>query len=308
MAQMAQPLSPVTRSQSPNLPFRIPRLPLSRDQLMMLMMAVNLLFLALDTWLAHQESGNIVPQERIPIIFGLIAGILLLFAGLIAFNSRSLASAIATLTLIASIGVGLLGAYLHIMRAALPAAPIGQRLTLDLLIWAPPALGPMAFAMVGVLGISAAWAETPRDSGTLHIWGKRFLHLPYSKTRAYFFIVGMGMVAALASSALDHARTGYAEWSVWFASAVGIFGMVAAIVMGSIERPSWLDLYTYIVAMLLLIVAGLLGAWFHIQADLATGNAIVLERFLRGAPVLAPLLYTNMGLLGLIALLDRNSS
>jgi len=307
MAQMSQPISSVSQSAFPTLPFRIPWLPLSRDQLMMLMMAVNLLFLALDTWLAHQESGNIVMRERIPIIFGVIAGSLLLFAGLIAVRNRPAASVIATITLVASIGVGVLGAYYHIMRAALPAAPIGQRLTLDLLIWAPPALGPMAFAMVGVLGISAAWAETPRDSGTLHLWGDRYLHLPYSKTRAYFFIVGMGMVAALVSSALDHARTGYVDWSVWFATAVGIFGMVTAIVMGSIERPSWLDLYTYIIAMLLLVVAGPIGAWFHIQADLATGNAIVLERFLRGAPLLAPLLYTNMGLLGLIALVDRDT-
>lgn len=305
MAQMIQSLASGTSNPVPTIPFRIPRLPLTRDQLMMLMMAINLLFLALDTWLAHQESGNIVMRERIPIIFGLVAGVLLLFAGLIAISSRSIASIIATATLVAAIGVGALGAYYHILRAALPAGPISQRLTLDLLIWAPPALGPLAFAMVGVLGISAAWVETPYDSGTLHIFGKRYLHLPYSKTRAYFFIVGMGMVAALVSSALDHARTGYVEWSVWFASAVGIFGMVTAIAIGSIERPSRLDLNTYIFAMLLLVLAGPIGAWFHIQADLATGNAFVLERFLRGAPVLAPLLYTNMGLLGLIALIEK---
>ncbi len=297
-------MAQLTQSE-PSIPFRIPRLPLTRDQLMMLMMAVNLLFLALDTWLAHQESGNIVMRERIPIIFGIVAGLLLLFAGLIALNNRSMASGIATAVLIASIGVGVLGAYYHIARAALPSAPLGQRLTLDLLIWAPPALGPLAFALVGVLGISAAWAEEPPDSGRLHIFSKRFLHLPYSKTRAYFFIVGMGMVAALVSSALDHARTGFLDWSLWFATAIGIFGMVTAIVMGAIDRPSRLDLNTYLAAMLLLIVVGVIGAWFHIEANLATGNVIVMERFLRGAPILAPLLYTNMGMLGLIALVEK---
>ncbi len=296
MAQLSQPMSA--------LPIRAPRLPLTRDQLMMLMMAVNQLFLSLDTWLAHQESGTIVVREWIPILFGLGAGLLLLFSGLIAIRNRPLASLVATITLLTSVGVGVLGAYFHVARAALPAAPLGQRLTLDLLIWAPPALGPLAFAMVGVLGISAAWAEDPPDSGRLRIFGSQHLQLPYSKTRAYFFIVGMGMVAALVSSVLDHARTGYDDWSVWFATTVGIFGMVTAIVMGAIDRPSRLDVYTYIVAMLLLIIAGPIGAWFHVQADLATGNVFVLERFLRGAPFLAPLLYSNMGMLGLIALLD----
>ncbi|MEZ4736740.1 MAG: hypothetical protein R3E79_57400 [Caldilineaceae bacterium] len=151
------------------LPWR--RLPLSRDQMMLLMAAINEFFLGLDTYLAHQESGTIVPREWIPILFGIVAGGLLLIAGLVALRYRALASVIATLTLLASIGVGLLGAYFHLARAAQPFAPSGQRLTLDLLVWAPPVLGPMAFAMVGILGISAAWIEAPPGSGSLVLWG-----------------------------------------------------------------------------------------------------------------------------------------
>lgn len=280
------------------------RFPLSRDQMMLLMAAINEIFLSIDTYLAHQESGTIVAREWIPILFGGFAGVLLLGAGLVALRYRALASVLATLTLLASIGVGFLGAYFHLARAANPFAPTGERFTLDLLIWAPPVLGPLAFAMVGILGISAAWLEAPAGSGTLLLWGTQRIHLPYSKTRAYFFIVGMGMVAALVSSVLDHARTGFLAGGVWFATAVGIFGLVCAVTMGAVERPSRLDLYTYITAMLLLIVTGPLGAWFHVQADLTAGGAIVIERFLRGAPFLAPMLYTNMGLLGLLALVE----
>lgn len=288
------------------LPWR--RLPLSRDQMMLLMAAINEFFLGLDTYLAHQESGTIVPREWIPILFGIVAGGLLLIAGLVALRYRALASVIATLTLLASIGVGLLGAYFHLARAAQPFAPSGQRLTLDLLVWAPPVLGPMAFAMVGILGISAAWIEAPPGSGSLVLWGDRRLQLPYSKTRAYFFIVGMGLVAALVSSVLDHARTGFLGFGVWLATAVGIFGMVSAVVMGAIERPSRLDLLTYVAAMVLLLITGPIGAWFHVQADLVAGGTIVIERFLRGAPFLAPLLYTNMGLLGLLALVETTET
>ena len=280
------------------------RFPLSRDQMMLLMAAINEIFLSIDTYLAHQESGTIVSREWIPILFGAVAGLLLLGAGLIAIRHRALASLLATVTLVASIGVGVLGAYFHLARAANPFAPVGERFTLDLLVWAPPVLGPLAFAMVGILGISAAWIEAPAGSGTLVLWREHRIHLPYSKTRAYFFIVGMGMVAALVSSVLDHARTGFLDSGVWVATAVGIFGMVCAVTMGAIEQPTRFDLLTYVTAMLLLMLTGPIGAWFHVRADLTAGGVIVLERFLRGAPFLAPLLYTNMGLLGLLALVE----
>ena len=61
-------------------------LPLSRDQLMLLMAAINLLFLSFDIYLAHNLNGTIRPREWIPIIFGAVAGVLLLLAGLIALR------------------------------------------------------------------------------------------------------------------------------------------------------------------------------------------------------------------------------
>jgi hypothetical protein len=56
--------------------------------------------------------------------------------------------------------------------------------------------------------------------------------------------------------------------------------------------------------MVLLIVVGGLGALLHAQSDLALRNAVLAERFLRGAPFMAPMLFANMGLIGLIVLLD----
>src|SRR5512139_1524310 len=93
------------------------RIPLSRDQAMLLMVATNEIFLGIDTYLAHSISGTIRPYEWIPIIFGPIAGALLLLAGLIALRRRPLATVIATATLLASTAVGLLGAYFHWARA-----------------------------------------------------------------------------------------------------------------------------------------------------------------------------------------------
>jgi hypothetical protein len=41
-----------------------------------------------------------------------------------------------------------------------------------------------------------------------------------------------------------------------------------------------------------------------VQTDLAGQAAFIPERFLRGAPIMAPMLFANMGMIGLIVLLD----
>ena len=47
-----------------------------------------------------------------------------------------------------------------------------------------------------------------------------------------------------------------------------------------------------------------MGAVLHIRADLIAQTVIIPERFLRGAPFLAPLLFSNVEMLGLVVLLD----
>ena len=278
-------------------------LPLTRDQMMLVMAAVNEIFLGIDTYLAHNISGTIRPYEWIPIVFGPVAGGLLLIAGLIALRRRPLASSIATVVLGASIVVGLLGAYFHLHRALLPNALPGEQLSVDLLVWAPPILGPLTFSLTGLLGISAAWVENPADSGVLMLTGRRRLALPYSKSQAYFFMVGMGSLATVISSVLDHARTGFVNPWLWVPTAAGVFGTVVAATMGVIERRRRVDLAIFTGAMLLMIAVGVVGAVLHVVDDLTAAGAFVIERFIRGAPFLAPLLFANMGSLGLFVLL-----
>jgi len=279
-------------------------LPLSRDQLMLLMAAINEIFLGIDIYLAHSISGTIVPNEWIPIIFGPIAGVLLLIAGLIALRNRGLATVLANIVFVASIAVGLLGAYFHLRRAALPAAPPGQQLTVGLLVWAPPFLGPLMFALVGVLGISAAWVEDPPDSGRLRLLGERTIQLPYSKTQAYLMLVGLGALSTVISSVLDHARTGFVNPWLWLPTVIGVFGTVVPIALALLPRPGRADVTIYIAAMVLMIAVGVVGAVLHVQDSLTSELRFVPERFIRGAPVLAPLLFADIGGLGLLALLS----
>ena len=278
-------------------------LPFTRDQVMLFMVAVNEVFLGLDHYLAHLVSGTIRPLEMLPIIFGVFAGLLVLIL-LAWLESRGVVSVIVTVVMSFGIAIGILGWWLHFIRTILPSAPPGNRFTLELFVWAPPILGPLTASLVGLLGVGSAWEEKPVDSGCFQLLGGRTFSLPISKARAYFFLVGLGTLATLISSVLDHARTGFSNLWLWIPVAVGIFGVVVSVVVGMMEKPSRADLVVFFLAMLLLIATGVAGAFLHVYTDwVAAGRVLTLERLVRGAPFLAPLLFTDMGTLGIVVML-----
>ena len=284
------------------------RIPISRDQAFMLMAAFNELMLAVEIFLAHSISGTIVFNEWIPIIFGPIAAFLLGLAGLISLRNRPLAIWIAVPTLISSIGIGLLGAFFHLHRALQPFAGTGLRVNVPLVIWAPPLLAPLTFVLVGLIGLSAIWRESPADSGALALTDSYRLQLPYSKTRGYFFLVSLGMLATLISSVLDHARTDFSNPWLWIPTAAGLLGTVVPLLIGFIEKPRRADIWFYICTMLAIILVGIMGIVLHILTDLGSEHEIVLERLIRGAPLLAPMLFADIATLGLLALMDPNET
>jgi len=280
------------------------KIPLTRDQLMLLMAAINEIFLGIDIYLAHLVSGTIVLREWIPILFGPTAGLLLLLAGWYAGKNRKIAVWIANIVFILSIIVGLLGAYFHFVRAILPTGPIGSKITIQMLVWAPPILGPLVFSLIGLLGITAIWREEPLNSGRLILFRDKAIQLPISKTRAFFLMVSLGTLATLISSVLDHARTNFQNPWVWVPVLAGVLGVIAPLIMALIDEPKRGDLLIYFLVMGLLILVGVIGAGLHILDNLTSKSQFVVERFIRGAPFLAPLLFANMGTLGLLNLFD----
>ncbi len=278
------------------------QVPVTRGQLMMLMVAVNLMFLGLDIYLAHVMDGTIRPYEWIPIIFGPVAGVMLLIAGVISLRHRTAAIALAVIVLGISIVVGLLGAFFHVQRAIPPNGLQGDPL-LVLLVFAPPVLGPLTFSLVGVLGVIAAVYEDPPDSGHMVVPGVVGWTVPFSKTQQYCIWVGLGILATLLSSVLDHGRFNFENLWVWLPTVVGVFATAAAITYGLTRTPSRSDTIVYVGAMFALVLVGLIGLLLHVDTNLATRQEIVIMRFLRGAPFLAPLLFADMAGLGLVAVL-----
>ena len=59
---------------------------------------------------------------------------------------------------------------------------------------------------------------------------------------------------------LDHARTDFENPWLWIPTAIGILGVVVALAIGIIDRPSVGDLRVYAGCMLLLILVGLVGS------------------------------------------------
>jgi hypothetical protein len=128
--------------------------------------------------------------------------------------------------------------------------------------------------------------------------------MPYSKTRAYFLIVSIFVLAALISSVLDHSRFNLDNGWVWLPIIVGLFGVAACLSLGFIREPTRADLTIYAVSMILLIMVGAIGFVLHLNTSLVPCGIFVVERFVRGSPLLAPLLFANVGLLGLVVLFD----
>ena len=247
-------------------------------------------------------SGGIKPTEWLPIVFGLVAGVVLLFAGALAARNRSAATILANVVFIASIVVGVLGAYFHLNRTVLLDGDLISLRAVSTLIWAPPAIGPMFFVLIGVLGISAAWIESPADSGRLRLLGERTVQMPYSKTRAYMLIVALFVLATLISSVLDHARLRFENPWVWLPLAAALFGLTTSLFVGVVEAPSSADLATHVAAMLLLIAVGLVGFLFHAEASTTSAGQLVIERFFARIAYFGAASFRKCGRDGIIAI------
>jgi len=159
--------------------------------------------------------------------------------------------------------------------------------TLSLVVWGLPPLAPPSFALVGLLGL-VGLAKLEQDD----------------KSHLYFLLSSVGVAIATVSSVFDHIRSGFTNPWLWVPTIAGTFGMIAAFAVGVIRRRERADLITYTVAMAAQLIVGPLGSLLHLYHDLGVGGTIVVERLLRNAPVLAPMVFANMGLMGLLALLD----
>lgn len=86
---------------------------------------------------------------------------------------------------------------------------------------------------------------------------------------------------------------------------LGLDKFIAHNLNGTLVPNEWIPiLFCPIADLVLLTIVGMTGAILPINTNLTGQGVIIVERFLRGAPILAPLLFCNMGLPGYLVLLE----
>ena len=84
--------------------------------------------------------------------------------------------------------------------------------------------------------------------------------------------------------------------------------MVVSLGIGIVNKPSEGDIWVYFVSMMVIILVAVTGMILHIMTNLSVDNTIVGERFIRGAPILAPLLFADIASLGIVVLFDPDET
>jgi hypothetical protein len=269
-------------------------LPMERNRLLMLFVGINLMFTGIDVALAHSINQYIPVYEWIPIFyfpFGALSCIYLAFKS----QPGKWSSITHILLMLLGVLVGIIGTAFHANAVLNPAG----YLTWSWVVFGSPILAPLAFSGISLLGLYAITNEVDNQPGKLEIKGIGIFKAPISRDRHFLWLVALGFAASTLTSIIDHAQYGYTFYKL----IAIIFGLFASSVIISLcVSKSWSkgDELVYFWTMITAIVVGTLGFGFHLSADLAGTGALSLERILAFAPVLAPLLFSDLGLLGLL--------
>lgn len=247
----------------------------------------NLAVLAADIYIAHSVNHFQKAAEYIPLYFSLVAPVVLaVVIGLRwvwRFEApwRDVGYMIGWLSVL----VGLGGVLYHLeSRFFLDR-------TLKSLTYAAPFAAPLAYTGLGFLllvnrMVGARTAE----------WARWVILLALG-----------GFFGNFVLSLTDHASNGFfakTEWIPVISSALATGFLIIPLVLTVTRR--FMDVC--LIVMLTQAFVGVLGFWFHVQANLVEPGHSIFDKLVNGAPPMAPLLFPNLvglALIGMWALLPH---
>jgi hypothetical protein len=242
----------------------------------------NLGFLSADIYLAHSVNLFHHWAEYIPLVFSMIAPIVLL-VGLVALQWHS---SLMTWRLLGfmigwiAVGVGITGLILH-----LDSRFFHER-TLDSLVYTAPFAAPLSYTGIGLLLIMNRMVDSESAE-----WPNWVLLLALG-----------GFVGNFIFSLSDHAQNGFFHVTEWIpvASSALAVGFLLVPFLVQVDRA-----YVTTCGALMIVqgAVGLLGFYYHVAADLHGPSPSRMDDFIYGAPAMAPLLFPNLALLTVIGLL-----
>lgn len=239
----------------------------------------NLGFLTFDIYLAHSVNQFRKEAEYIPLIFSACAPLILILG--LALRSRRPAvwRDLGYLVGWVSVLVGLAGVIFHL------ESHFFYERTLKSLTYSAPFAAPLAYTGLGFLLILNRMvdSETPE-------WAQWILLMTLG-----------GFGGNFVFSLTDHAENGFfrrIEWAPVLASAIAVGFLIVPLIMTVSRR------YIELCGAVLLLQAGV-GLWgfvLHVEGNLRGPSVHAFDNFIYGAPPLAPLLFPNLVILGMIGL------
>lgn len=260
-----------------------PRLGWARDPQLWVevFVTLNLLILAADIYIAHSVNNFRKAAEYIPLYFSMIApaalAIVIGLRWILRLHApwRDVGYLIGWLSIL----VGLGGVLYHLeSRFFLDR-------TLSSLTYAAPFAAPLAYTGLGFLLLVDRMVEVRTAE-----WARWVIALAMG-----------GFFGNFVLSLTDHASNGFfakTEWIPVISSAFATGFLIVPLLMNVTRR--YLDLC--LLVMIAQALVGVLGFWFHLQANLIEPGASLFDRLVNGAPPMAPLLFPNLVGLALIGL------
>jgi hypothetical protein len=244
-----------------------------------LFVVMNIGFLAFDIYLAHSVNQFRNPAEYIPLLFSAMSPLVLIVALTQRARRRIWWKILGHIVGWSAILVGLTGVILH-----LESSFFYER-TIRSLTYSAPFAAPLAYTGLGFLLVMNRMV----DSDSVE-WARWIL----------LFTMG-GFIGNFTFSLADHAANGFffaLEWVPVAASAVAI-GFLCLPLLTQVSR--W---FIDASAAVLILEAGV-GLWgfvLHTTSNLRGPSVHAFDNFVYGAPPMAPLLFPNLMVLGVIGL------
>jgi len=247
---------------------------------------LNIGFLTFDIYLAHSVNQFRNPDEYIPLFFSASAPVVLLVALWFRKRKPLIWKLLGHVVGWSAIAIGMTGVVLHL------ESHFFYERTLRSLTYSAPFAAPLAYTGLGFLLLMNRMV----DADSLE-WAQWVVLLTLG-----------GFVGNFIFSLADHAANGFyfpLEWTPVLASALGVGFLTVPLVM-RISRP-FIDLCAAVLVMEAAV--GLWGFVLHTEANLKGPSIHGSDNFVYGAPPMAPLLFPNLMLLGIIGLWQlRNSN
>ena len=240
----------------------------------------NFAFLALDVFLAHSVNNFRHAAEWIPVVFSL-AATLLLAAALLrgGYTIRGTwPYLVGAVVGFGAVALGVAGVMYHL------ESQFFSQWTIRSLVYTAPFAAPLAYAGLGFLVLVNRMV--PHETEEWNLW-------------VVFFALG-GYLGAFVLALCDHAQNGFfhaVEWWPVFSSALAAGFLAVAL----FDRSN--AFVGFCLGVLALQAAvGVAGFYLHIAADINGLSASLFENFVHGAPVFAPLLLVDLGIVAAIGL------